>query len=213
MTESIFSSSCRCNPPPVEPCLRRLCEETVFLNNVFDLYTLNIKVTLSDFFNILDLDKNGALSRSELHESARRLGWHWHEAPILAVLDLLAVLEPISRDNFIIYMSQIVEDPHGPFGKVLLNSPHFLPADPSRRTGVSKQKTAEVHRKLNSSNKTYDDTVTLLKEIAAPDIAKHHQDFLENLNAEKLKIPIDKAAVLIIYKGNLDEIHGFKSRI
>jgi len=153
---------------------------------------------LSDLFNILDIDKNGELSRSELHESARRLEWHWKEAPILAVLDLFAVLKPISRDNFIIYMSQIIEDPHGPFGKVLLNSPHFLPADSSRRTVVLKQKTADVHNRLKANDKTYSDIVSLLKEIADPDIAKRHQDFLENLNAEELKIPTDKAAVLII---------------
>ncbi|MFC1488343.1 EF-hand domain-containing protein [Thermodesulfobacteriota bacterium] len=155
-------------------------------------------MTLSDLFNILDIDKNGELSRSELHESARHLGWHWHEAPVLAVLDLFSVLEPISRDNFIIYMSQIIEDPHGPFGKVLLNSPHFLPAAPSRRTGVIKQKTADVHNRLKANDKTHSDTISFLKEIADPDIARRHQDFLENLNAEELKIPIDKAAVLII---------------
>ena len=82
-------------------------------------------MTLSELFDRLDLDKNGELSRSELHESARRLGWHWNEAFVFAVLDLFTVQKPISRDHFIAYMTQIIEDPHGTFGKVLLNSPHF----------------------------------------------------------------------------------------
>ena len=36
-------------------------------------------VTLSELFILLDLNKDGELSRSDLHESARRLGWHWNE--------------------------------------------------------------------------------------------------------------------------------------
>ena len=42
-----------------------------------------------DLFDLLDLDRDGLLSRSELHTAARRLGWHWREAPVLALLDLL----------------------------------------------------------------------------------------------------------------------------
>ena len=97
-------------------------------------------MNLSELFNILDLKKNGELSRSELHESARRMEWHWHEAPILAVLDNLAVLKPISKKNFMAYMTQIIEDPHGPYGKVLLNSPLFEHINDSRRTPVSKER-------------------------------------------------------------------------
>ncbi|MFC1516713.1 hypothetical protein ACFL7E_08155, partial [Thermodesulfobacteriota bacterium] len=83
-------------------------------------------MTFSELFNILDLTEDGELSRSDLHESARRMGWHFREAPVFAVLDLLSLEKPISRGRFIAYMTQISEDPHGPFGNVLLNAPHFL---------------------------------------------------------------------------------------
>ena len=48
-------------------------------------------MTLNDLFDLLDLDKDGELSRSELHMAAKQLGWHWHEAPLLAVLDLFTI--------------------------------------------------------------------------------------------------------------------------
>jgi hypothetical protein len=65
------------------------------------------KVTPSELFDILDLNKNGVLSRLELHEAAQRMGWYWREAPVLAVLDLFTVAKPMSRDNFIACMNQI----------------------------------------------------------------------------------------------------------
>ena len=60
-----------------------------------------------------------------LATSCRTLGWHWQAAPFLAIFDLLTLLKPISKDDFIQYMAQIDADPFGPFGKVLLNAPHF----------------------------------------------------------------------------------------
>jgi len=76
-------------------------------------------------FDQLDLNQDGNLSRSELHLAAKQLGWHWNEAPILALLDLLALHEPISRKQFTAIMHQIQKDPMGPYGDVLLNAPHF----------------------------------------------------------------------------------------
>ena len=83
-------------------------------------------MTPSEFFDILNLGRTGVLSRSELHEAARLMGWHWREAPVFAVLDLFTASKPMSRDNFIAFMDQIVEDPYGPYGKVLLNVHPFL---------------------------------------------------------------------------------------
>ena len=79
-------------------------------------------------FEKLDLDHDGQISRSELRKAAELLGWHWYEAPIYALLDLLAISQPIAKDQFTIYFQQISEDPMGPYGKVLLNSPHFASA-------------------------------------------------------------------------------------
>jgi hypothetical protein len=161
-------------------------------------------VTLSELFTILDLNKDGELSRSELHESARRLGWHWNEAPVFAVFDLLTVLQPVSRDNFIVYMTQIIEDPHGPFGKVLLNAPHFLSSTISQPIISSTQNLGDIHKRnkkqhgLGSNGETCNNLILLLKHIANLDVANTYQNFLKHMSIHPLKIPTDNAAVLII---------------
>ena len=182
-------------------------------------------MTLSELFNMLDHNKDGELSRSELHESALRLGWHWHEAPILAVLDLFTVLQPISESDFTVYLSQMIEDSQGPFGKVLLNSPHFWPSNAANRTGVSKQKTAGVQKpdqkqmRLESNRTTDNDMISLLKQIANLDAANKYQNLLNKMDIDTLKIPTDKAALLIIdpqrsfTKGVWMKSIGFKAEI
>jgi nicotinamidase-related amidase len=76
-------------------------------------------------FEKLDLDRDGRLSRSELYEAAVRLGWHWPEAPFYALLDLLTIPKPICADTFDRILNQTIDDPLGPYGRVLLNSPCF----------------------------------------------------------------------------------------
>ncbi len=161
-------------------------------------------VTPSELFDILDLNKNGVLSRLDLHEAARRMGWHWREAPVFAVLDLLTVAKPMSRDNFISYMNQIIEDPHGPYGKVLLNSHPFLSSIASNRPPISKEKTADVHEvnytqyPATSNDKTCNDMVALLKHTGNHGVANTYQKMIENLNIKPLEISGDDAALLII---------------
>jgi hypothetical protein len=83
-------------------------------------------------FEQLDLNRDGELSRSELYNAAVRLGWHWREAPFFALLDLLTLHKPISADQFDLILKQATTDPLGPYGSVLLDSPHFTsPAEPS----------------------------------------------------------------------------------
>ncbi len=72
-------------------------------------------------FNILDINKTGTLSRREINNAALRLGWQWHEAPIYAVLDYLAVKQDLTKDQFRFYLKQIMNDPHGPYGDILFN--------------------------------------------------------------------------------------------
>lgn len=180
---------------------------------------------LSELFNMLDYNNDGELSRSELHESALRLGWHWHEAPVLAVLDLFTVLQPISESDFVKYLSQMVEDPQGPFGKVLLNSPHFGPSKAANRTVISKQKTAcgqkldQKQLRLKPDRTTYSDMISLLKHAAHLDVANKYQKFLNKMDVDTLKISVDKAALLIIdpqrsfTKGVWMKSIGFKAEI
>ena len=161
-------------------------------------------VTLSELFILLDLNKDGELSRSELHESARRLGWHWNEAPVFAVFDLLTVLNPVSRDNFIACMTQIIEDPQGPYGKVLLNASHFLSSTISQPIISSTQNLDDVHKRntkqhgLESNEETCNNLILLLKQTANLDVANTYQNFLKHMSINPLKIPADNSAVLII---------------
>jgi len=182
-------------------------------------------VTLSELFDRLDLNKNGALARSELHESALRLGWHWREAPVLAVLDLLTIPKPISKDNFIAYMTQIIEDPHGPFGKVLLNSAHFLSPTASKKTIIFHPAKAKGHHtnqkeyRFKIKGETCNNTFSLLKQIANLNVANSYRIFIKNMGINQLEIPAHNAALLIIdpqrsfTKGVWMKSIGFKAEI
>lgn len=140
----------------------------------------------------MDVDKNGELSREELHESAQRMGWHWREAPVLAVLDLLTVLRPIPKNDFIAYMNQIIEDPHGPYGNVLLNSTYDVPVTTPKRSIDKKPKREKLYEPACEG------IVLLLKHTAGKDVADNFQDLLNQINHQKLDLAIDHAAMLII---------------
>lgn len=162
------------------------------------------KVTPSELFDILDLNKNGVLSRLELHEAARRMGWYWKEAPVFAVLDLFTAAKPITRDNFIDYMNQIIEDPYGPYGKVLLNLHPFLSSMASKRTPISKEESADTYEMNNkpyqetSNDKTCDDTAHLFKHTGNIGVASTCQKIIENMNIKPFEISGHDAAMLII---------------
>ena len=92
---------------------------------------------MDSLFEILDVTNDGAISRSDLHQAAKRLGWHWAEAPFFALLDLLTINNPIPRKQFNTCMQQMKGDPMGPYGKVLENSPHFSLPQSSRQDRYS----------------------------------------------------------------------------
>lgn len=159
-------------------------------------------MTLNELFDILDLNKDGELSRSELHIAAQRMGWHWHEAPVLAVFDLLTILKPVPRNTFIAFMNQIIEDPLGPYGQVLLNAPHFSPPTASKDDLLSTHKRGEVNNTLKKqqgvtpADNIYDDGVSLLEHTAGISIANDYQRLLNSLDS--LHVSIDDAALVII---------------
>jgi hypothetical protein len=159
-------------------------------------------MTLNELFDILDINKDGELSRSELHIAAQRMGWHWHEAPILAVFDLLTILKPLPRNTFIAYMNKITEDPLGPYGRVLLNAPHFSPPIASKDNLLSTHKREEVNNTLKNQqrvtpdNDIYGDLVSLLEHTAGMKTLNDYQRLLNTLDSSD--ISIDDAALLII---------------
>ncbi len=159
-------------------------------------------MTLNELFNILDLNKDGELSRSELHIAAERLGWHWYEAPIFAVFDLLTILKPIQRDEFTAFMREIAEDPLGPYGKVLFNAPRssFLVGPKNFPSSTQKHgkgfNTLEKQQGVTSDKSVYSNWVSLLEDTAGADVANDYQSLLNGL--ERFHVSVDDAAVLFI---------------
>ncbi len=72
-----------------------------------------------ELFAALDSDGDGKLTPQDLRSSARRLRWHWREAPVYAVLHRLAIDEPLLPDTFAEIIDTIRADPLGPYGDVL----------------------------------------------------------------------------------------------
>jgi hypothetical protein len=132
------------------------------------------------------------------------MGWHWNEAPIFAVFDLFSIQRPISRDNFIALLAQMIKDPLGPFGKVLLNSPHFLPSRMTKKHIISEANKADVHKMSTTQHrrqfggKTSNEMVSLLKHIVNIETSDNYQNFLKTIDNSTIKIAADIAAVLII---------------
>jgi len=140
----------------------------------------------------------------ELHEAARRLEWHWREAPVFAVLDLFTAAKPMSRNKFIAFMDQIKEDPYGPFGKVLLDLHPFLSSIALKKNGIPKDKTTDVH-KVNkkpylatSIDKTCNDLSDWPKHTDSIDVANACRKIINNTNIKPIEICGDDAALLII---------------
>jgi hypothetical protein len=154
------------------------------------------------FFKTLDLDKDGFLSRSDLNDSAKRFGWSWHEAPLLAVFDLLCISKPIPKSEFIALIHQIHNDPLGPYGNILLKTPHFLQPAPLRGGRIPNDKTAkadnrnEIQKKERPAQPDSDSLAGLLENAAGTEAALQYQSLLETL--EITRIPAEDAALLII---------------
>ena len=157
---------------------------------------------LDSLFERLDLNKDGELSRSELHTAALRMGWHWHDAPLLALFDLLTIPKPIPKHLFSTYMQEIAQDPLGPYGSVLLHSPHFSSASPSSRYSHSIQKRkkhdAVLKNQQSGSGETHGDVnlVSALERTAGPDIANTYLALVNTLEPSRLSA--GEAALLII---------------
>jgi len=150
-------------------------------------------------FDVLDLNQDGNLSRQELHAAAKRLGWHWHEAPILALLDLLAVKAPIPRNEFTGIMQQVKNDPMGPYGEVLLKSPHFFERPPSETAPPrppAPDNASHCRPRQPRDRISGNDLLTLLNQYAGQAVA---EDYRQLCNAfDVCSIDPASAALLII---------------
>ena len=157
---------------------------------------------IDSLFEILDVNNDGAISRSDLHVAAKRLGWHWYEAPIFALLDLLTIPGPIRKHQFTAYMQQVGNDPMGPYGRVLRNSAHFSAAGSPRRDRSSSIRRTEGRIQLKryaggiQDDDFETDLVFMLEKTSGIDIASSYQRLLQTL--DKGRILINDTAFLVI---------------
>jgi hypothetical protein len=147
-------------------------------------------MTIDDLFSALDLDGDGALSRTDLHGAAIRMGWHWPEAPLYAVLDALTIRESLPRRRFIETMSQIFSDPHGPFGQVLLGSPlHGV---------LSSGDLPGAPFNTGEDGAPSSDLPSLLRSAAGAEAAEDYGALKQRLNLPADPIAPERTALLII---------------
>ena len=157
---------------------------------------------IDSLFEILDVNKDGAISRSDLHLAAKRMGWHWDEAPIFALLDLLTIPEPIRKNQFTAYMQQVTDDPMGPYGRVLMNAAYFSSTGTQRLGQSSSIRRTEGRIQLKryaggiQDDDFETDLVFMLEKTSGIDIASSYQKLLHTL--DKGRILINDAAFLVI---------------
>jgi len=143
-------------------------------------------------FNILNSNNDSPLSRTQLYTCAQSLRWHWEQAPLYAVLDLLTVKKDLSKQEFIAAISEIISDPWGPFGKVLLRS-HSFWQDYLPQKKLIQEYNTDISQKV----------ILLLKEIIDDKVAKEYKDLLAKL-PDSAKLNGNSTAMLVI-----DPQHSF----
>ncbi len=159
-------------------------------------------MTSDSLFERLDLNKDGRISRSELYTAAERMGWHWQEAPIFALLDFLTISEPITEKRFSRYLQQIADDPMGPYGKVLLNAPgvptalqpELVQPFPHERTDLDD---GSNNLQRHTQNRDFEDEpISALANNLGAEIANDYHSLLETLDTYQTST--NDAALLII---------------
>lgn len=152
---------------------------------------------MDSLFEILDVTNDGAISRSDLHQAAKRMGWHWAEAPFFALLDLLTINNPIPKKQFNACMQQIKGDPMGPYGKVLKNSLHFSMPQ-SRRQDRYSSNSRKGSRSASKKNRRKRGValVSTLGRIPGAAISDGYQKLLKA--HDPCRIFNHKAALLLI---------------
>jgi hypothetical protein len=163
-------------------------------------------MTEGELFDELDLDGDGNLWREELNQAACRLGWHWHEAPLYALLDFLTIRTPLARDAFISCMDQVSKDPDGVYGQVLKQA--LFDSEQSHSNGLlDMNKTnpgvgcgsgypASSGTACNATE--FESIVGLLKDIGNDQVAAEYAVALDRLNVSPVRVRSDEAALLII---------------
>jgi hypothetical protein len=163
-------------------------------------------MTVDELFEALDLDSDGEISRTELHRAARRQRWHWPQAPLYAVLDLLTIPGPLPREVFVSHMNRILRDPLGPFGEVLERSASSSPALLSSRSGASRRSgdPRGAGDRAGSGSDAFGAVVSLLARLLGSERAGHYQALVRNSCESRVELSAADGALLVI-----DPQHSF----
>ncbi len=159
-------------------------------------------MTLNELFCEMDLDTDGAISREDLHNAAIRLAWQWQEASLYAVLDLLTLSGPLTRDRFVSLLSQIAHDPLGPYGEALAEASRHLPA-------LARQECQTADCIPLDPVPTDDPGAPLasyLERAAGAEAANGYRALVESLGPSPARIVAGQSALLLI-----DPQHSFTS--
>jgi hypothetical protein len=157
-------------------------------------------MTVDELFEALDLDSDGELSRSELHRAARRQNWHWPQARLYAVLDLLTIREPLPRDTFISRMNQILRDPLGPFGEVLESSASSSPwlLSGASRASRPRSDAQEGADRPGSRGDAFGAVVSLLERVIGGELAGDYQTLVGDSCESRVELSAADGALLIL---------------
>jgi hypothetical protein len=150
-----------------------------------NLFAMN----LDDLFDTLDADGDDALSRADLNRASRRLHWHWHEAPLYAVLDRLTVEKPLTRHHFVSVLNRIAADPYGPYGRVLEDMDNRYPE------GAVESLTDPAAERPRDARK---DLIELLHGTREADLLETLEQFLNERACRTVTLSSDESALLII---------------
>ena len=142
---------------------------------------------IKGLFTSLDSDGDGEVSRAELRQAAIQFGWHWAEAPLYALLDLLTLRGPITMSRFIDCMQMVQNDPMGPYGRVLREAPV------ASVTGQAKP--GDLNSAQNTG-KAEDPIVRRIAQTAGAEVARAYQGTRAGLDT--IRITANEAAVLMI---------------
>lgn len=158
-------------------------------------------MTEEEFFDELDLDRDGRVSRQELHWAAVQLGWHAHEAPIFALLDYLTIRAPLGKDTFISCLMQIDQDPAGVYGEVLRQGPQA--AEPVRNSNGNGATRAEPAGETRSPGNNCCGIVAeripeALTQALGAEHGERYRAALQQLVTPIVTVGCDEAALLLI---------------
>jgi len=168
---------------------------------------LGNEMTEVEFFDELDLDRDGRLSRQELHLAASRLGWRSHEAPIFALLDFLTIRAPLGKKAFISCLSQISRDPAGIYGEVLRQgrwagelSPLIASCgDNDANGGEVAGESGNLAGKVPGSEKNGTERmVETLVQVLGIEHASAYRAMLQQPDVSNLRVHCDDTALLLI---------------